>query len=172
MTAMSHVIATPELMTSAATDLATIGSTLDGAHRAAALTTQGVAPAAADEVSVSIARLFSQHAQDYQAVAGQAAAFQEQFVHNLSASAVSFASAEDAIVSFLQGLETGMRSLLFGYENLVAQFIAGSDSWINLVPGPLRPFVVGVPFLSMFVLAFPIAVISAGLEALIKAITG
>jgi hypothetical protein len=54
-------------------------------------------------------------------------------VHNLRASAVSFASAEDAIVSLMQGLETGM---------------------------------------SMFVLAFPIAVISAGLEALIKAITG
>ncbi len=131
-----------------------------------------MAPAAADEVSVSIARLFSQHAQEYQAMAGQAAAFQEQFVHNLNASAASFASAEDAIVSLLQGLETGVRSLLVGYENLVAQFIAGSDSWINLVPGPLRAFVVGVPFLSMFVLAFPIAVITFGLDALIKAITG
>jgi hypothetical protein len=168
----SYVIATPEIMTSAATDLSTVGSTLDAAHRAAALTTQGMAPAAADVVSVSIARLFSQHAQEYQAVAGQAAAFREQFVHNLSASAVAFASAEDAIVSLLQGLETGVRSLLIGYESLVAQFIAGSDSWINVVPGPLRAFVVGVPFLSMFVLAFPLAVITFGLDALIKAITG
>ena len=41
----------------------------------------GVAPTR-PEVSASVARLFSQHAADYQALAGQAAAFQEQFVQN------------------------------------------------------------------------------------------
>ena len=154
---MSYVVAAPDMMTSAATDLANIGSTLDEAHRAAALTTQGVAPAAADEVSVSIAHLFSRHAQDYQALAGQAAAFQQQFVQNLKTSAASYASAEDAIVSLLQGLQTGMRSLLLAYEQKVAQFIAGSDSWINLYHPRCTTFVVGIPFLSMFVFAVPIA---------------
>lgn len=63
---MSAVIAVPELMAEAATDLATIGSTLTAARLAAARPTVAVLPAAADEVSVSIARMFSLHAQDYQ----------------------------------------------------------------------------------------------------------
>jgi hypothetical protein len=53
-TDMSYVIEAPEMMTSAATDLATIGSNLSAAHAAAAPTV-AVAPAAADEVSAGIA---------------------------------------------------------------------------------------------------------------------
>jgi hypothetical protein len=53
-------------------------------------------------VSASIAHLFSQHAASYQALAGQAAAFQQQFVQHLTASAGAYASAEDAIAAFLQ----------------------------------------------------------------------
>jgi triacylglycerol lipase len=56
---MSSVIAVPELITTAATDLANIGSTLSGAHTAAAASTVTVLPAAEDEVSVAIADLFS-----------------------------------------------------------------------------------------------------------------
>ena len=70
---MAYVIATPEIMTSAATDLATIGSNVSAAHTAAAASTLAVLPAAADEVSASIAQLFSQHAADYQALAAEAA---------------------------------------------------------------------------------------------------
>jgi hypothetical protein len=99
---MSNVIAAPEVMTAAATDLATIGSTLDAAHMAAAGPTLAVMPAAADEVSASIAHLFSAHAQEYQALAGRAAAFQEQFVQHLTASARSFAHAEAANTALLQ----------------------------------------------------------------------
>jgi hypothetical protein len=91
---MSYVIAAPEMMTSAATDLATIGSNVSAAHLAAAARTVAVLPAAADEVSASIAHLFSQHAASYQALAGQASAFQEQFVQHLTAGAVSYANTE------------------------------------------------------------------------------
>ena len=91
-------------MTVAATDLANIGSTISAAHMAAATSTVGVIPAAADEVSSSIAHLFSQHAQDYQALAGQAAAFHEQFVQHLTSSAGSYASAEAASAKLLQPL--------------------------------------------------------------------
>jgi hypothetical protein len=91
---MSYVIAAPEMMTSAAADLATIGSNVSAAHMAAAARTVAVIPAAADEVSAGIAHLFSQHAQSYQALAGKAAAFQEQFVQNLTAGAVSYANTE------------------------------------------------------------------------------
>ncbi len=74
---MSAVIAVPELMAGAATDLASIGSTLNAAHLTAAPPTLAVLPAAADEVSTAVAHLFSQHAQDYQALAGQATAFHD-----------------------------------------------------------------------------------------------
>ena len=93
---MSLVTAAPELMTVAATDLANIGSTISAAHMAAATPTVAVIPAAADEVSSSIAHLFSQHAQDYQALAGQAAEFHEKFVQQLTSSAGSYAHAEAA----------------------------------------------------------------------------
>ena len=53
---------------------AAIGPTLSTAHMAAAVPTVAVVPAAADEVSAGIAHLFSAHAQDYQALAGRAAA--------------------------------------------------------------------------------------------------
>jgi hypothetical protein len=43
---VSYVIAAPEMMTSAATDLATIGSDLNAAHTEAATQTTGVLHAA------------------------------------------------------------------------------------------------------------------------------
>ncbi|QUR68281.1 PE family protein [Mycobacterium spongiae] len=104
---MAYVMAAPELMEAAATELATIGSTLNAARTAAAAPTLAVLPAAADEVSASIAHLFSGHAVDYQKLAGEAAAFHEQFVQRLTASAGSYASAEAANVSWLQPLSAG-----------------------------------------------------------------
>jgi hypothetical protein len=81
---MSQVIAAPELIAAAATDVAGVGSSLDAAHLVAAAPTVAVIPAAADEVSGAIANLFSQHAQSYQELAGQAAAFNSQFVQHLN----------------------------------------------------------------------------------------
>jgi hypothetical protein len=107
---MSYVIAAPEMMTSAATDLATIGSTLSAAHMAVA-PTLAVIPAAADEVSASIADLFSRYAGGYQALTGQASVFHEQFVQNLTASAGSYASTEAANVAVLQPLTAIVGSL-------------------------------------------------------------
>ena len=91
---MSYVIATPEMIASAASDVANIGSTLNAANAAAVAPTVAVLPAAADEVSASIANLFSAHAVDYQALGGRAAAFHEQFMQNLTAGAGSYVGAE------------------------------------------------------------------------------
>jgi hypothetical protein len=99
---MSYVMAAPQSMEAVATDLAAIGTTLGAAHAAAATQTRTLLPAAADEVSAGIAQLFSQHADDYQKLAGQAAAFHGQFMQQLTASANSYASAEAAIASSLQ----------------------------------------------------------------------
>ena len=168
---MSFVIAAPEMNT-AATDLATIGSTLDAAHEAAAAATVGMAPAAADEVSAGIAGVFSQHAQDHQALAGHAAAFTGQFVQNLATSAASYTGSEDVIVALLRGLQVSVRDLGIGYDKQVIKFISGSDLWIGLVPGPLRAFAVGIPFLSIFTTAIPLVAVELIIQAIINAITG
>ena len=109
---MSYLIAAPEIMTSAATDLATIGSDVNAAHMVAAAPTIALVPAAADEVSSTIAHLFSQHAQGYQALAGQAAAFHDQFVAHLSTGAASYTSTEAASTSGLQGIVNAIGSVL------------------------------------------------------------
>jgi hypothetical protein len=101
---MSYVIAAPEMMAEAATDLATIGSTVRAAHLAAAPTV-AVLPPAADEVSTGIAHLFSRYAQDFQKLAGHAAAFHEQIVQHLTGSAGSYAAAEAANVTLQQLLQ-------------------------------------------------------------------
>jgi hypothetical protein len=97
---MSYVIAAPEMMASAATDLAGISSDLSAAHLAAAPTVSLI-PAAADEVSAGVAHLFSSYAQDFHGLVGKAAAFQEQFVQNLTAGAFSYASLEADIARLI-----------------------------------------------------------------------
>ncbi|BBZ44421.1 PE family protein [Mycobacterium parmense] len=109
---MSFVSVAPELMTSAATDLATIGSNVSAAHAAAAPPTLAVLPAAADEVSAGIAQVFSQHAASYQAMAGRAAAFQSQFVQNIAAGAGAYAGAESSLANWLQSVELGAESFV------------------------------------------------------------
>src|SRR6516165_12822303 len=79
---MSYVVAVPEFVASAASDLAAIGSRLSAAHLAAAVPTTAVVAAAGDEVSAAIASLFSGHAQ--QALSAKAAVFHTQFVQALT----------------------------------------------------------------------------------------
>jgi|SRR5947209_5187392 PE family len=93
---MSGLIAAPELINTAATDLAKIGSTLSAANAAAAATTATVPAAAADQVSAAVAQLLSAHAQEYQALAGQVEAFHQQFTQNVQAGAGAYTSAEAA----------------------------------------------------------------------------
>src|SRR5271163_2123070 len=92
---------------------------------------RGDCAAGADEVSAGIAHLFSQHAQGYQALAGQAAAFQDQFVQHLKAGASWYASIEATIVSWLLGADgTNWLVSVFGpgfRETNLIQFISGMD---------------------------------------------
>ena len=133
---MSYVIAAPEMMASAATDLAGIGSTLSEVHMAAAASTVALVPAAADEVSAGVAHLFSQYAEDYHALAGQAAAFHEQFVHNLKASAGAYTSAEAAnaaalkVPPFVSTLTADVRALLASLPPQVQNTLADLEGFV------------------------------------------
>lgn len=120
---MSFVIAVPEFLSAAATDLANLGSTISAANAAASIPTTGVLAAGADDVSAAIAALFGAHAQAYQTISAQAATFHAQFVQTLSAGAGAYANAEAANVqqSLLNAINAPTQALLGG------QNIAGGD---------------------------------------------
>src|SRR6516165_6845936 len=103
-TGMSFVVVAPDMLAAAATDLESIGSALSAAHAAASAPTVGVLAAGADEVSAALASLFSGHAQAYQALSAEAAAFHQQFVQTMTTSGTMFANAEAANASPLQGV--------------------------------------------------------------------
>jgi hypothetical protein len=123
---MSFAIAAPEMMTAAATDLAAIGSTLDAAHQAATIPTVTLVPAAADEVSVGVAHLFSAQAQQFQGLAGKAAAFHDQFVQTLKTSAGSYSATEAAAAASLQPAAASLAPAA-GPLNLVSQLLADPE---------------------------------------------
>ncbi|EUA02368.1 PE family protein [Mycobacterium kansasii 732] len=116
---MSFVIATPQVLTAAVDDLAGIGSAISAADAAAAASTTRLLPAAADEVSVAIAAFFGTHAEAYQALSAQAAAFHQQFVAALNAGAGSYAAAEAANASPLQTLQEDVLGLINAPTNFL-----------------------------------------------------
>src|SRR5271165_4844084 len=93
---MSFVIAAPEMVTTAAQNLAGIRSMLAESSAAAAAPTTGVVAAAADEVSAGVASLFGAFGQEYQVLSAQASAFHDQFVNLLNAGAAAYLSTEVA----------------------------------------------------------------------------
>ena len=101
---MSLVIVAPEMLTAAATDLGSIGSTVSAANAAAAVPTTAVLTAAGDEVSAAVAALFSRYGSEFQGLSAQVAKFHSQFVQTLHSAAGGYAGAEAAN---LQGLLPG-----------------------------------------------------------------
>ena len=103
---MSYVLATPEWLSTAADDLAGIGSAVTAANAAAATSTTSLLAAGADEVSTCIAGLFGAHGLEFQAVTAQAAQLQERFALTLAASAETYLATE--IANAAQSLQTGI----------------------------------------------------------------
>ncbi|EFD48051.1 predicted protein, partial [Mycobacterium tuberculosis T17] len=94
---MSYVIATPEMMATAAFDLARIGSQVSAASAVAAMpTTEVVGRPAPTRCRRASRRCSAAHAQEYQALSAQAAAFHDQFVHTLTAAARWYTATEIA----------------------------------------------------------------------------
>jgi hypothetical protein len=91
---MSFVVAVPDLVQTAAQDLAGICSTLEHVSEAIAAPTTGLAPAAEDQVSAAVASLFRNFGEEYQALESHAAAFHGQFLQTLTAGASAYASTE------------------------------------------------------------------------------
>lgn len=91
---MSFVTTRPEALTAVAGALQTLGSSMSAQNAAAAAPTADVVPAAADEVSVLQATLFSAYGSWYQQVSAQAAAIHQMLVSTLGISAGSYGDTE------------------------------------------------------------------------------
>ncbi|ORB90043.1 PE family protein, partial [Mycobacterium persicum] len=118
---MAHLVAIPEMLASAATDLEGIGSVLGAASATAALPTTGVLAAGADEISAAVASVFAGHGQAYQAISAQMSAFHAQFVQALNGAGGAYAAAEAANASPLQALQ----DTVLGAINAPAQTLLG-----------------------------------------------
>ncbi len=117
---MSFVTAAPEMLATAAQNVANIGTSLSAANATAAASTTSVLAAGADEVSQAIARLFSDYATHYQSLNAQAAAFHHSFVQTLNAAGGAYSSAEAANAS-AQALEQNLLAVI----NAPAQALFG-----------------------------------------------
>ncbi len=93
---MSFLGVNADVVAAAATRLESIGASISDAHAAAAAFTTNLVPAAEDEISTAIAGLFGTSAQDFHALAAQAAGFHNGFVQALNAGAGSYVAAESA----------------------------------------------------------------------------
>ena len=96
---MSFVSIVPEILSTTADNLQSVGLRLQAQNTAAVVPTTGLIPSAADEVSALTAAQFASHAAGYQAVSAHAAAVHELFVGALAASAGSYAATEAANAS-------------------------------------------------------------------------
>ena len=101
-------------MTAAASDLASVGSTISAANAVAAVPTSQVLAAGGDEVSAAVAAIFGAHAQAYQELSAQAATFHQQFVQLLNAGAGSYANAEAANANPLQSTQQDLLNAVNG----------------------------------------------------------
>lgn len=98
---MSFLLVSPDLLSSATTDLQTLKLALQRMNSSAALPTGDLVAASADEISEAVATLFAEHGQQYQQAAEQFAKSYEQFRVRLLETAREYATAEAALANYL-----------------------------------------------------------------------
>ena len=136
---MSYVLTTPEMLAAAATDVGNIGSAISTASSNAAGPTAGLLPAAEDEVSAAIAKLFGAYGQEYQAVVSQAAAFHNEFTQALAAAGNAYLEAEAANSALTSGPSNALNTITGGSSGVSAMTsmakTASADPLIALIMG-------------------------------------
>jgi hypothetical protein len=98
---VSFVNARPDALAAAASNLADIGSKISQANDAAAGATAEMVAPAADQVSAAVAALLGGHAQDYQALSSQMAAFHDQFVQGITAAGSAYGNTDAGNASLM-----------------------------------------------------------------------
>ncbi len=130
---MSYVVALPEMMSAAATEVASIGSVVATANQGVASATTGVLAAAEDEVSAAIAVFFSAHGQGYQALSAQVTAFHQQFVQALTGASAAYAAAEAANASPLAAAAQALASVEQEIQQAPAEVFNGFTRFVNTI---------------------------------------
>ena len=137
---MSYVVVLPEMMSAAATDVASIGSVVATANQGVAGATTGVLAAAEDEVSAAVAAVFSAHGRGYQALSAQAAAFHAEFVQALTGAAGAYTAAEAANASPLGTIEQALLGAEREIRQIPTTLATGFGNEINfLLTAPSSP---------------------------------
>ncbi len=144
---MSYVLAFPEVMSAAATEVSSIGSVVATANQSAAQATTAVLAAAEDEISAAIAALFSAHGEGYQVLSAQLTAYQQRFTQALEVAAGAYASAEAASAAPLAAVE----QVVLGVQQIPATVSAGFASLTSVQGSPLLALIASdLPPLSWF----------------------
>ncbi len=125
---MSYLLTRPELLGSTAADVEGIGSAIDAAGALAAPLTTGVAPAAQDEVSGAIAKLFGMYGEQYQALLSQGALFHGQFSRALAVAAQTYGQAEAANAAVLAKVSNAVRATVSTLPGHVSVASGGSGT--------------------------------------------
>ncbi|OBJ79806.1 hypothetical protein A9W97_29560 [Mycobacterium gordonae] len=144
------MLANPELIAQAATDLTAIDTELNAAQSQAAGPIQALLPAAADEVSAGITQLFSQHAADFQKVAAQASAYHEQFVQKMATAAGSYAAAETVNTSWL--FSQAWEAIITPLAPQIISLFFSTISWIESLPPPYQGILFELIFVPLILL--------------------
>ncbi|HZC52556.1 MAG TPA: PE-PPE domain-containing protein, partial [Mycobacterium sp.] len=118
---MSYVVTTPEMLAAAASDVGNIGSAISTASSNAAGPTTGLIPAAEDEVSTAIAKLFGAYGQEYQALVSQASAFHNEFTQALASSGNAYLEAEAANSALMSGPSNALNTITSPIQMLFGQ---------------------------------------------------
>lgn len=133
---MSFLTTQPEELAASAGKLETIGSAMVAQNAAAAApTTTGVIPAAADEISVLQAPLFTAYGTLYQQVSAEAAAVYDLFVKTLGVSAGTYAATEAANSSAAASPLSGIASILGSTPGKVPSWISDIANIFNIGAG-------------------------------------
>ncbi len=130
---MTNLVTQPDLMSTAAADLAEIRSAIGAASTTTAGPTTGLVAAAGDEISAAVAKLFSAYGQEARALIDQASAFHDEFTRVLAAGGFAYAETEIANAAAaakgaLSSITAPIQSLLGGGSGgaVVAAGVTGS----------------------------------------------
>ncbi len=129
---MSGLITQPELIATAATDVAGVRSAIGAAKAAAAFPTTALVAAAQDEVSTAAAALFGGYGNQYQALLKQAAAFHDEFATALATAGSSYTQAEVANATSM---------LLSDPAGTITTLVLGASGY----PIPSQEYIDGIP---------------------------
>ncbi|MHA7648911.1 triacylglycerol lipase LipY [Mycobacterium sp. ML4] len=148
---MSYVLAVPDVMSGAATDVASISSAVAAANQSVASATTEVFAAAQDEVSAAIAAFFSAHGQGYQVLSAQAAAFHHRFAQAMTDAVGAYAAAEATGAAPLAAFERAVLGVQQEILQIPTALATGLTSLTSVQGSPLLALLASdLPPLSWF----------------------